>query len=128
MKKLFILSIFILTISNTQASIYERYDIENECTLYYSGFSSFFVEGTRDRRVSIKPALNFDKYKNIYNLKGLWSMMPLVENIKVGDQADYYMKHVFNHACVTEDHKILYISEPKRELRSNRNDYDRETE
>lgn len=126
MKILLAAVLTIITLGNLHAEVYERYDRKNECTLYYSTFSKFFKEGTNDRRASISPGLNFEKFEGIYSLKGLWSMFPLVRDVEIGPNVKYLMTHEFTHACITDERKIKYISKSRRKLMNDWNDYDKE--
>lgn len=126
MKLMAFILLFLFTTSSF-AEIYKRYDRENHCTLYYSTFSAkYFKEGTSDKRASIAPGLNFERFEGEFNLKGLWSLFPLELDVNLGNKVKYFMTHEFTHACISEEGEIIHISEPRRRLMNNWNDYDRE--
>lgn len=128
MKLMTFILLFLFTTSSF-AEVYKRYDRENDCTLYYSTFSSkYFKKGTTDKRASIFAGLNFERFEGRYNLKGLWSMVPLEEDLDLGNKIKYYMTHEFTHVCVGSHGEITHISKARRKLMNNWNDYDREQE
>lgn len=126
MKLITLLSLLVISTS-AFSEVYKRFDTKRDCMLFYSTFSEkYFEQGTTDKRASIAPGLNFEKFEGQYNLKGLWSFVPLVHDVDVEDRADFFMTHEFTHACVSEEGKIIEISEPRRKLLNNWNDYDRQ--
>ena len=123
MKKLMATLLLISSVT-ASAGIYRTVDKENNCTLYYSQDSEYFKEGTTDKRVSVFPAVSFEKYEGQYNLKGLWSLVPLVYNMQIDEKdVDYFMGHSFHSVCV--DGKEIITFEEGRKLLNDRNDWDR---
>ncbi|OUR96660.1 hypothetical protein A9Q84_09970 [Halobacteriovorax marinus] len=108
--------------------IYKTHDKENQCDLYFAPTSIFAddIAPTDREKVSITAALNFDKFEGQINLKGLWSLIPLVADLKIKeDKADYFMSHTFHSICLSSDKEIIH-DEMARSLFNNWNDYDRE--
>ncbi|WP_127714199.1 hypothetical protein [Halobacteriovorax sp. HLS] len=127
MKKFLIISIFVLC-SNTFAGIYKIYDNEKECTLYFSESSSFSkdIDIQKLKRTSVSAALVFQKSDDRFNLKGLWSFMPLVLSVNLEeDKEQHFMGSTFESICLSADKRVIY-SEVGRRLFNNLNDLDRE--
>lgn len=127
MKKFLIISILILC-SNTFAGIYKIYDNEKECTLYFSESSSFSkdIDIQKLKRASVTAALVFQKSDDKFNLKGLWSLVPLITSVNLEqEKEDHFMENTFEAICLSSDKRVIY-SEVGRRLFNNLNDLDRE--
>lgn len=125
-----ILLVFLCMCVKSFGEIYKTHDQENKCDLYYAPTSIFAddIDPADREQVSITAAVSFEKMDDKINLKGLWSLIPLVRDLDIEEgKKSYYMGNAFHSVCLSSDKKIIH-DEKSRRLFNNWNDYDREVE
>ena len=126
--KNFILFIALCISAKSFGGIYEIHDNENQCTLLFSQDSAYSkeIDITKLERRSISAAVVFQKLEGKFNVKGLWSFVPLTTDVKLEKESiKEFMSHTFKSVCINEDKEIVH-SEKGRKLFNDFNDLDKE--
>ena len=126
--KNFILFIFLCISAKSFGGIYKIQDNVKECTLYFAEDSSVSkdVDISKLERQSVTASLMFQKFEGKFNLKGLYSFIPLVREVEIDSDSQHdLMEYTFDSVCLSSDKKVVYF-EKSRRLFNSLNDLDRE--